>query len=632
MSENKKKNPVRRTLSSAGRFLKRLFASRKAKLSVLEEEAARTPFKTVINNFSRRKLGMFGLIGFIAIFLFSFVGSLFVNGDLNYFELTEANLPPGYNYLNYPKELKGNGLDIVKIVSGNSFSAALTKDGKVYMWGTEPNRKLRKVSDYVLDIPKEVQNAFIVDIEAGTKHMIAIDNFGNFYGWGYYSNEQTTLPNPMLESWVERINNGQERIVQMQASQMWSAVLTDQGNFYIWGGIQALSQIVVPSELNGHIKKIATGDVCITLLLDDGTIRVFGEAGSEYLTTVPPELMDGSVHVVDVVSGNRNALALDDQGNLYLWGSGLYGVMDVPEISGRPVKLEGNYKNFAVITEDGSMFVWGANELNQLKVPGINEKIVNVFGDYSKFYAIGESGKIYAWGNRGFLFGTDEKGRDVFTRVILGGRISLTVGAIAVVIEIILALIIGMAAGFYGGWLDMMLMRLADIVMSLPFTAIAITLAAVLGSKVAPMDRMYLIMVILGILGWPDLARLVRAQILLEREKDFVLSAKALGIKENVIMRRHILPNVFNLVIVNITLGYASAMLTEAGLSFLGYGVTEPQPSWGNMLESAKRMTVIQYHWWRWIIPGLFVIFAALCMNLIGDALREAMDPRSNER
>ena len=118
----------------------------------------------------------------------------------------------------------------------------------------------------------------------------------------------------------------------------------------------------------------------------------------------------------------------------------------------------------------------------------------------------------------------------------------------------------------------------------------------------------------------------------MEREKDFVLAAKALGIKQGKIMWRHILPNVFNLVIVNITLGYAGSLLTEAGLSFLGFGVAQPTPSWGNMLTSAQQSQVIQYYWWRWFLPGLFVVLAALSANLIGDALREAMDPRENER
>jgi len=144
--------------------------------------------------------------------------------------------------------------------------------------------------------------------------------------------------------------------------------------------------------------------------------------------------------------------------------------------------------------------------------------------------------------------------------------------------------------------------------------------------------KLYFIMIILGILSWTGLARLIRAQLLIEREKDFVLAARALGIKQRGIMLRHILPNVINFVIVSVTLMYADMLLTEAGLSYLGFGVKEPTPSWGNMLSSAENSLVIQFYWWRWIIPALFVVAAALSINMLGDALREAMDPRSEER
>ena len=178
----------------------------------------------------------------------------------------------------------------------------------------------------------------------------------------------------------------------------------------------------------------------------------------------------------------------------------------------------------------------------------------------------------------------------------------------------------------------MVLMRFTDVVMSIPFLPIAITLSAIVVGKVSEMYRLYMVMVVIGVLSWPGLARLVRAQILLEREKDFVLAAKALGVKQKNIIVRHILPNIFNLIIVSITLAYAGSLLTEAALSFLGFGVAAPTPSWGNMLQGAQSIAVLEYYWWRWLIPGVFVILAALSVNLIGDALREAMDPKANEK
>jgi peptide/nickel transport system permease protein len=139
-------------------------------------------------------------------------------------------------------------------------------------------------------------------------------------------------------------------------------------------------------------------------------------------------------------------------------------------------------------------------------------------------------------------------------------------------------------------------------------------------------------MFVLGILSWPGLARLIRGQILSERERDYVLAAKALGIKEKHIIWRHIFPAVTSIVLVNLTLGYAGSLLTEAGLSFLGFGVQKPNPSWGNILNAAQDMKVFESYWWRWILPGLCIIVAALSINLIGDALRDAMDPKNMER
>ncbi|MCL2030611.1 MAG: ABC transporter permease subunit, partial [Oscillospiraceae bacterium] len=385
----------------------------------------------------------------------------------------------------------------------------------------------------------------------------------------------------------------------------------------------------------GRIVDFVSGDINMALILEDRTMRVIGMAGTEFAEQLPAELTDGSVRVAQAAATNRNVLVRDEEGALYLWGSVENGLNRMPEelSQEKAVSIDAGYKNFVVVDDDGEVFVWGADELGQLKLPRKLNGVTKVFGDFFQFYAVNDSGRILgAWGNKGYLWGSDQFGRDMFSRVIHGGLISLRVGAIAVFISVVIAIIIGLTSGYFGGWVDHGLMRLADIFESLPFLPIAVTLSFVIGHRLEQDQRLYLIMVIIGVLSWMGLARLIRAQLLLEREKDFVLAARALGIKQRNIMLRHILPNVFNLIIVNITLGYASSLLTEAGLSFLGFGVQEPTPSWGNMLTSAQESTVIQFFWWRWIIPAIFVVAAALSINLIGDALREAMDPRANER
>ena len=178
----------------------------------------------------------------------------------------------------------------------------------------------------------------------------------------------------------------------------------------------------------------------------------------------------------------------------------------------------------------------------------------------------------------------------------------------------------------------MIVMRIAEVVGGLPFIPFAMILSAVLGSRVDTTQRMYIIMVVLGVLTWPSICRLVRAQILAEREQEFVTAAKAMGVREGVIVFKHILPNVISILLVSITLDFATCMLTESTLSYLGFGIPLPTPTWGNMLTGANNSIIIQQYWWRWVFPAAVFGFCTVCINLIGDGMRDAIDPKSAER
>jgi peptide/nickel transport system permease protein len=218
--------------------------------------------------------------------------------------------------------------------------------------------------------------------------------------------------------------------------------------------------------------------------------------------------------------------------------------------------------------------------------------------------------------------GTDSAGRDVLARLIYAGRVSLSVGVVAVSIYTAIGLTLGSVAGFYAGKVDSAIMRLADIVMAFPALIFIITIASIVGPSI------YNIMVIIGLLGWPPIARLVRGMILSIREREYVVSARAVGAPSRRIIFVHILPNVLAPVLVAATFGAANAILLEAGLSFIGLGVQAPTASLGNMLEAAQSLTILNDMPWLWVPPGVVIAATVLSLNFIGDGVRDAMDPR----
>jgi peptide/nickel transport system permease protein len=219
------------------------------------------------------------------------------------------------------------------------------------------------------------------------------------------------------------------------------------------------------------------------------------------------------------------------------------------------------------------------------------------------------------------ILGNDSSGRDVWSRLLHAGRVSLSVGLVAVTIYTLIGLVLGALAGYYGGWVDSVIMRFADIVLSFPSLIIIITVVSVLGPSV------WNVMLVIGLLGWPPIARILRGQFLSLREREFVLASRTVGAPNRQIITRHLLPNALAPIIVAATFGMASAILLEAGLSFLGLGVQPPTASWGNMLTDAQSLTVLESMPWLWIPPGIMIALAVLSINFIGDGLRDALDP-----
>ena len=575
-----------------------------------EEELMQSPARMVVQSFVHDKVSMTGLILFLLIFLCCIVLPFFFPIDLYYQDVTQSNVAPGFGMLKVPAQMQGNAQ---MVASGSTFSVGIDKDGNVYEWGTFPTEKLR-------NIPSSSEMGKLTQISAGLDHVVAVNESGQIFTWG---NDRMGLANIPIE-----LKSNPQPIKQISAGYQISLALTESGHLYNWGSDYLLN-ISIPSEVQGNIQKFDDNTNIVMALTNDGEVVPLSKTTSAF-TNVPEEIQGD---VIDIALTDESAAALTSDGRVHLWGNNVNHSMDIPEeIQGRVTALSAGRYHYSAILDDGTVVSWGDNNFGQTKAPSLDGTVTSVSAGYYSSYAITEDGSVKGWGLDGYLMGTDGFGRDVFRRLIVGGRMTMTVGAISVIISTIIGVLVGGISGYKGGKLDNLLMRLTEIVSSVPFLPFCIILSSILGNSISETQRIILIMFILGLLSWPGIARLVRGSVLAEREQEFVTAAKALGVREWGIIFRHILPNIITVIIVNATLDFATCMLTESSLSFIGFGVSEPNATWGNMLNGAQNGQVIENYWWRWVFPSIALGICTISINCVGDGLRDAIDPKSKER
>lgn len=257
-----------------------------------------------------------------------------------------------------------------------------------------------------------------------------------------------------------------------------------------------------------------------------------------------------------------------------------------------------------------------------------------VYDAANKLWSVREGTPTRVWDSYSFpsakhLLGTDKNGMDMLTRLMYGGRVSLVIGFIVVFISAVLGVILGGVAGYFGKWVDNLIMRVVDIFYCIPSTPLLIILGAAMdGMRVDPQIRMLLLMLILGILGWPGIARLVRGQILSLREQEFMTATESSGLRVSRRIFKHLIPNVIPQLIVTCTMSLGSTIITEATLSFLGLGVKFPFASWGNIMNDVSNAHVLTSYWFIWIPAGVCLVLSVLGFNFVGDGLRDAFDPK----
>ncbi|MEL7034671.1 MAG: ABC transporter permease [Cyanobacteria bacterium J06592_8] len=245
-------------------------------------------------------------------------------------------------------------------------------------------------------------------------------------------------------------------------------------------------------------------------------------------------------------------------------------------------------------------------------------------GDRHLFGAVGEC-KLH-------LIGSDEQARDQFSRLIFGSQISLSIGFVGIAIYFPIGMIIGGISGYFGGWIDTMIMRVVEVLMTIPGIYLLVALAAILPPKLTSAQRYLLIVVIISFISWAGLARVIRGQVLSIKERQFVQATQAMGANPLYIIWRHVLPQTATYVIISATLAIPGFIVSESVLSLIGLGIQEPDPSWGNLLSSATNASILALQPWLILPPALLIILTVLAFNLLGDGLRDALDPRSIQR
>jgi len=588
------------------RLLKSLFGVGRKSGSLLDEEIIQSPGRTALRNFLSKKLAILGMVTILFIFFCCFVLSkFFFPLDTNFVDSTQQSIAPGRDLMTLPAAMRSNPR---QISVGAFWSVGIDSEGHVHLWG-KPTERLTR-------IPDEMGN--LVQIAAGLDHIVALNDKGELFTWGNNRFGLDAIPMEFMF----------DDAIYVAAGNQISVAITTAGRVEVWGNEGFV-------DVNPRILREA-GERAERVVLNNSMGYAITRSDNLYALTIRdillaevPESLEGRFE--DVVSTDRAAAALLTDGTVVTWGNADHDALEVPdEIQGRVTAIAAGRNHFTVLLDDGTVRGWGHDNYNQASPPNLSG-IVAIYSGYYQNYAVDENGNVHTWGMSGYLMGTDEYGRDMFRRVLDGGRVSLTVGAVAVIISGFIGVIVGGFAGYYGGRVDMLLMRFAEVVQAIPFLPLAIILSAMIGNLLPTHLRMYLIMCVLGVLSWPSLARLTRGQILSTRENEYVMAAKALGVKERTIIFKHIMPNIFAVVLVSLTLSLATCMIIESTLSFLGFGITEPNPSWGNML---KGMTsdVIRNQSWRVFYPSLALSMAVISINLIGDAFRDAIDPKSNDR
>ena len=556
-----------------------------------------SPGMMVFKRFIRNRLAIVGICILVFMFLFSFLGGLVspYRQDQVFYKVDSAN-----------KEYAGAVMNTeyrFTTVNGSTLSTMVRATFNSQVKGKEGDQ-IPFTADKTAYTAQKVDDGFYI--------IMAGEELGT-----------VTLLGKIVDV---KAAEGKEISAELKAAAI-EAANAGQGSFELDGAAYSLTRDVGKSYKLGGMKEVALASLLNFDALDPQYSKL--ASGYEFRRNCETAMhagqatftADGTEYSLEITS-ETDATVRDTSGTELVNVSNI-----IVNAVTNGVVLSPSYKDAVAdaITNKQNAFEYvnakGETEKHTIQMRGNNYIISTI----QQTYLI----DMYAEPSAEHLLGTDDHGMDVLTRLMYGGRISLMVGFIVMILENIIGIIIGGVSGYFGGWVDTLLMRFVDLFNSIPYYPMMIIAGAIMDSfEVNPYLRLYMMMAIMGIMGWTGVARVVRGQILSLREQDFMVATEATGIKVSRRIFRHLVPNVMPLLIVQATMGLGSIILTEATLSFLGLGIKYPLASWGTIINSASNIYVMTNCWYLWIPAGLLIVLTVLGFNFVGDGLRDAFDPK----
>ena len=549
-----------------------------------------SPGMLVAKRFFRNKLAVAGLVILVTMFVFSFIGGMVSPyGESQVFRKTDH---------------------VWKDYAGATYN-------KAYIFETADGS----------EFPAAGQQKFILATNKGDATFEAdgvtygLENKGEEY-WAIYSAESVATVLTLKGKSTYK-PAGDAEVTDDIKEGYEEAVSNDEDTFEVDGITYSIEKsgrenlITISGEVAFATKKVfsaATSDAQLGFEFQQLALDALENGESSFEC-------DGVKYEMSTLEG-ETATEITKDGEVYATVSGL---LVSPQANGVFLSLSFKEAVEQAITEKASTFT-ALNENGEEETYQLQTKNTQYVVRNQKETTVNDT---YAAPSKKHLVGTDGNGMDMLTRLMYGGRISLMIGFVVIIIEGIIGILIGGISGYFGGWVDTILMRVVDVVICIPAMPLYIIIGSVMDYyKIDPRIRIYALCAILGIVGWPSIARMVRGQILSLREQEFMVATEATGVRVSRRIFRHLIPNVIPQLIVIATMGLGDVILMEATLSFLGIGVKFPYASWGNIVNAVNDVYVLTNFWFVWIPAGFLILLTVLGFNFVGDGLRDAFDPK----